>query len=231
MRRGGRARPALPRPTLQGDRGDPSVLASAGLNVSRETFERLMAYRALLEEWSRAIDLVGPRELSVFWSRHVLDSLQLLTIAPEARTWLDLGSGAGLPGLVLACALAETDGARITTVDTNPKRCAFQRTVVRTLDLPVDVIHGDIRTVSDPGAKVVTARALAPLPILLELAYRFTVNGARGLFPKGREAAAEIDAARAGGWMFHVKHHASLSDPQASILEFEGLGHGILGSD
>jgi 16S rRNA (guanine527-N7)-methyltransferase len=215
-----------PDPSIRLTREDSSdVLQRAGINVSRETLERLEHYRELLIKWSKAIDLVGPREMEVFWRRHVLDSLQLLALAPAQNTWTDLGSGAGLPGIIIACGQANTPESHVTMVEKNPKRVAFLKTCVRELQITAEIVSGDLTIVPVPNAKVVTARALAPLPTLFDLSYRFMVNGARGLFPKGRDARAEIETAQADGWMFHVKHHQSLSDPDACILEIQELRH------
>ncbi|HVL72658.1 MAG TPA: 16S rRNA (guanine(527)-N(7))-methyltransferase RsmG, partial [Beijerinckiaceae bacterium] len=142
-------------------------------------------------------NLVGPGTLDRIWTRHFADSLQLLDLAPSARTWLDLGSGAGLPGLVLGVVLAER-GGRIDLVESNGRKCAFLRHAARVTGAAARVHEGRIEALVSrfAGVEVVTARALAPLPKLLAWNERLLKTGTVGLFPKGREAEAELTEAR-----------------------------------
>jgi 16S rRNA (guanine527-N7)-methyltransferase len=180
---------------------DPAADREAALrlvDVSRETVQRLDALVALLRDWIPRTNLIARSTLPHLWTRHVADSAQLLRLAPQARTWIDLGSGAGFPGLVIACALADTRGAMVHLVESIGKKCAFLREAVRLIDLPA-VVH-QVRIEAFPrsfsgAADVVTARAVAPLPTLLGLAAPLLKSRTLGLFPKGQDVAAELTEA------------------------------------
>jgi 16S rRNA (guanine527-N7)-methyltransferase len=192
-------------------------------HVSRETLRRLEAYAEFLRHWQKTTNLVAPSTLEQIWSRHILDSAQLLEILPDARHWLDIGSGGGLPGLVLACQLRDCDGS-MDLVESNGKKASFLRYVVTQLDLPARVHAGRIEQVlpSLTRPDVVTARALAPLNELIAYSKQLLISGAIGLFPKGRDTEAELtDAGRS--WQFSYQLHASRTDPKASIIEVTGL--------
>jgi 16S rRNA (guanine527-N7)-methyltransferase len=192
--------------------------------VSRETFERLVAFEALFQKWARRINLSAPSTLGDVWSRHILDSAQLLRLAPEAQRWLDLGSGGGFPGLVVAILLAERQGSHVDLVESNRKKTAFLQSVIGQFSLParvhalrIDNVHASI------GAPdVITARALAPLPDLLGLAEPWLSAGATGLFHKGRDYRSEIEES-AHQWRFDLLEHRSMIDPQSVILEIRDL--------
>jgi 16S rRNA (guanine527-N7)-methyltransferase len=193
-----------------------------GSAVPRETIARLETHRRLLEEWSGRMNLVGPRELEVFWSRHALDSAQLLTFAPQAKRWADLGSGAGFPGLVIAAFLAEQPDTAIHLVDSTGKKASFLRAVAEEAGLPVRVFH---ERIEDFGAgqgpyDAVTARALAPLPRLIAYAKPILDRGAIGLFHKGADVDAELAAASdaLNGGAFQADVLESLSDPRGRIV-------------
>ena len=178
-------------------------------------------FRLMLETANRETNLVGAATLPQFWTRHFIDSAQLLWFEREAVRWADLGSGAGLPGLVLGILLKGREGARVDLVESMAKRCRFLQSVVDRLDLPAVVRHGraeDFRL----QAEVVTARACAPLERLLDFAAPFMGLGARGLFLTGADAQAEIDAAQ-GRWRFEVKCETSLSDPRGRLLSVRNL--------
>ncbi len=135
------------------------------------------------------MNLVASSTIPVLWTRHVADSLQLIALAPEARIWADLGSGAGFPGLVIACALAETEGARVHLVESNGKKAAFLREAVRVTGAPAEVHAvrvGDFVDNSPEPIDVVTARALAPLPELLTMAYPLLKRGPSACFPRDK---------------------------------------------
>ncbi|MFG1360761.1 16S rRNA (guanine(527)-N(7))-methyltransferase RsmG [Xanthobacter pseudotagetidis] len=189
--------------------------------VSRETFTRLEAIAALLAKWQKTLNLVSPATLPELWSRHIADSLQLINHVPEkARRWVDLGSGGGFPGLVIAAVMAERAGARVVLVESDTRKAAFLREAARQAGLPVEVQARRIEDVSAalaPGTDVVSARALAPLPKLLDLAAPFLAEGALGLFPKGRDAERELTEARKG-WTLDFDLAPSLSDPHGRIL-------------
>lgn len=178
-------------------------------DVSRETFEALKIYRRLLSTWQARTNLVGPATLDAFWSRHVADSLQVAALLPQARRWIDLGSGAGFPGMVIAIAHLGLSGCQHVLVESNGKKCAFLRTVARETGAVAEVLNERIESVAERFAamtnppQVVTARALAPLPKLLDLAEPMLSAGAVGLFHKGREYQGEIEDCR-GLWKFDL---------------------------
>lgn len=189
--------------------------------VSRETERRLDILVDQLRRWQAIKNLVASATLAQVWTRHVADSLQLLALAPPgALRWLDLGSGGGFPGLVLAAALAERPGARVTLVESNTRKCSFLREVARLMGAPVEVRQGRIEDVVEGFAgrvDVVTARALAPLPILIGWSARLLTTGAVGLFPKGKEVESELTKT-AKSWIMDHTIHNSLTDPAGRIL-------------
>jgi 16S rRNA (guanine527-N7)-methyltransferase len=195
------------------------------VSVSRETGERLVAYVALLRKWQRAENLIAASTLPDVWRRHVADSGQLVALFPEARRWLDLGSGAGFPGLVIAILHADTDGARVHLVESNRKRCAFLRAAIRETHAPAIVHEGRIEeltaTWSEPVDRI-SARALAPLGELLALAAPLMEQGVPAAFHKGQDFVREIDEATQS-WAFDlVKHNSRVGDGGA-ILDISHL--------
>ena len=196
--------------------------------VSRETLARLDRFVAVLVAWQRRINLIAPSTEAKIWTRHIADSLQLVALAPQARIWADLGSGAGFPGLVIACVLAEEPAAQVHLVESNGKKAAFLREAVRATDAPA-IVHA-MRAedfIAAPAERagpidVVTARALAPLPKLLAMAYPLLKTGVLGLFPKGQDVAAELtDAAKC--WRIQASLAMSRTDPKARIVVVRGL--------
>ncbi len=184
--------------------------------------QHLATFRRLLAEWSGRINLIGPKELELFWSRHVLDSAQLLTFAPEAKRWADLGAGAGFPGIVLACLLCDASKAIVHLVEATGKKARFLEAVVEELGLPAKVFNCRIEAFG-PGEgpyDVVTARALAPLPRLIAYAKPILDRGAIGLFPKGANLDAELAAAKDAldGGAYRADVLESLSDPRGRIV-------------
>lgn len=166
--------------------------------VSRETEARLDRYIELLLLWQAKTNLIAPSTLPQIWTRHVADSLQLLALAPDAKRWVDFGSGGGFPGVVLACALADRPGASVHLVERNGKKAAFLREAVRVTGATAVVYPEDIvdyvDSVSAP-VDCVTARAVAPLHSLLELAEPLLTAGAKGLFLKGQDVESELTEA------------------------------------
>ena len=194
----------------------------AAPNVSRETRDRLEIYANLLRKWSPRINLVAPRTLDEIWTRHFEDSLQLLPHLPsEPGILADLGSGGGLPGLVLAAALAET-GWTVRLIESDHRKAVFLRTCAREMGLSVEVIAERIETCPPSNARVVTARALAPLDRLLPMVHRHLAPGGRAVLLKGRTAEAEI-AAVENDWTFDLTTAPSITDPDARILVLEHL--------
>jgi 16S rRNA (guanine527-N7)-methyltransferase len=266
------------------DRTKPALLRhirgpddfAAAFDVSRETIARLTTYERLLRQWQKAVNLVAPSTLDDIWHRHFADSAQLLALAPAARTWLDLGSGAGFPGLVVAILLASdltvpsplegegqgggdgrtlnvgspptpipspqgggepphkrgegTPPPRITLLESNARKCAFLHEVVRhTGILPgiaVDILSTRIEAaatqVSLHGPDVVSARAVASLDKLLGLVAPLSGTGTVGLFLKGRDAAAELEAAERQ-WEFEVDLVPSRTEPEARVVVIRHL--------
>lgn len=194
-------------------------------DVSRETLERIEAYRQLLDRWARRINLIGPATRDDFWTRHALDSAQLLDIAgPAATRWVDVGTGAGFPGLILAALLANRRGAEVTLIESSTKRCAFLREAVRLLQAPARVVEAKVEDVEPVPADVLTARAFAPLDRFLPQAARYAALGARILLPKGTDVASEVAQARKS-WHFEVKSTVSRTDPRGWIIEISELSH------
>lgn len=188
--------------------------------VSRETEQRLDIIVALLEKWQRTINLVAPATLPVVWTRHVADSLQLVPLAGAATRWVDLGSGGGFPGLVVAAALAERPDADVTLVESDSRKAAFLREAARLADLPVTVVPSRIEQVAGvlaPGVEVVSARALAPLPRLLQLAAPFLAQGATGLFLKGQDVDNELTES-AKSWRINSEISPSLTGSGGHVL-------------
>jgi 16S rRNA (guanine527-N7)-methyltransferase len=202
-------------------------------SVSRETWERLDRFVALLIEWQQTRNLIAASTLSTIWTRHVADSLQLLDLAPEAKTWVDLGSGGGFPGLVLACALADRAGVRVHLVESTAKKCAFLQAVTDQVGLPA-AIHCHRVEEFIPAfphkADVVTARAVAPLPKLLDMAFPLLKRGGIGLFLKGQDVGSELTAA-SKYWKIKHKLVPSRTDERARIVVVEGLESRKTGSE
>jgi len=198
--------------------------ALAGFDVSRETSAKLGVLAAELQRWQAVKNLVGPATLTDVWTRHIADSLQLLEHAGTARTWLDLGSGAGFPGLVVAIG-GEGRGMTVDLVESNARKCAFLRHVVRLTGAAAGVHQTRLETVipSFVGkVDVVSARALAPLRDLLAWTEPLLTTGTTGLFPKGRDAAAELTEAEKL-WRFDVAILPSRTAPEARILRIAHL--------
>lgn len=198
------------------------VLAEAG--VSRETAAALDCYVAELTRWQTVKNLVGPGTLAEVWTRHVADALQLLDLAPGATRWLDLGSGAGIPGLILAIAGRERPMFHVKLVESNARKCAFLTETARRTGAPVSILNARIENVIGDcqGTEIVCARALAPLPQLLAWTEPLLRNDTIGLFPKGRDASAELTAA-AQQWTFVGDSIRSRTDPEARILRITAL--------
>jgi 16S rRNA (guanine527-N7)-methyltransferase len=209
------------RPNLSADRERALSLVP----VSRETAARLDRFVAVLIAWQRRINLIATSTETKLWTRHIADSLQLLALAPHARTWADLGSGGGFPGLVIACALADTAGAHVHLVESNAKKAAFLREAVRETGAPATVhaLRIEAFTEKPPvSIEAVTARALAPLPQLLALACPLLKKGTVGVFPKGQDVASELTAA-AKCWNIRASLAVSRTDPKAHIVVVRDL--------
>jgi 16S rRNA (guanine527-N7)-methyltransferase len=208
-------------PDLAADRSRALALTP----VSRETLDRLDRFVAVLLAWQQHTNLIAASTEPKLWTRHIADSLQLLRLAPQARIWVDLGSGGGFPGLVIACALADTPGARIHLVESSTKKATFLREAVRASGAPAEVhaarIEDFVENLAVP-VDVVTARALAPLAGLLTATYPLLKVGTLGLFPKGQDVDAELTAA-AKCWSIQSSLATSLTDPRAKIVCISGI--------
>ncbi len=193
--------------------------------VSRETSARLDRFIETLLDWQQRMNLIAPSTIPILWTRHIADSLQLLALAPTARVWADLGSGAGFPGLMIACALADTDGARVHLIESNGKKAAFLREAVRVTGAPAQIhtlrVLDFVENTLEP-IDVVTARALAPLPELLPMAYPLLKRGSLGVFPKGQDVGLELTEA-AKCWNIQSELSQSLTDTRGRIVVVRGL--------
>jgi len=193
--------------------------------VSRETESRLDRYLDLLGQWQTKTNLVAPSTLPHLWTRHVADSLQLLNLAPTAKTWVDLGSGGGFPGIVLACALAEKPGSVVHLVERNAKKAAFLREALRITSAP-GIVHAtgieDIVDSIQGPIDCVTARALAPLHELIGFAEPLVGKGAKALFLKGQDVEAELTEATKY-WNIKPILHSSLTGGQGWIVDLDHI--------
>lgn len=193
--------------------------------VSRQTEARLDAYVDLLVQWQTKTNLVAPSTLPQLWTRHIADSLQLLALAPNAKRWADLGSGGGFPGVVLACALAGVEGARVDLIERNAKKAAFLREAVRITASPA-IVHltdiGDYVEKFQDRIDCVTARALAPLQMLLGFVEPFVTRGATALFLKGQDVEAELTEATKY-WNIKPRLHSSRTGGQGWIVELDHI--------
>ena len=198
---------------------DSSAAFLRSYDVSRETLERLEIYVALLRRWSPKINLVSKATLGDAWTRHLLDSAQILDLAPRnAGAWADLGSGGGFPGAVVAILAAELrPGLSVTLVEADQRKAAFLRTVSRETGVSIAVVAKRIESVPALNADVVSARALAPLTDLLAFAERHLAPGGLAVFPKGAKAKEEITAALES-WRFRCETHPSQTDKEAVVL-------------
>ena len=192
-------------------------------NVSRETFEKFEVVRQQLIEWSKRFNLVSPSSLPQFWVRHVLDSVQLYGLAPKtAKNWLDLGSGAGFPGIILAIMIMQRPGAKMTLIESNGKKANFLRHCAREVGAPVQVLQQRIEAVEPFTTEVITARALSSLSGLLEYSLPFCDKNTLLVLPKGKQVEAEVSEAQ-NNWELQLSSHSSITDKYASILCIRGF--------
>jgi 16S rRNA (guanine527-N7)-methyltransferase len=207
--------------TLEADKNRALLLTP----VSRETKERLEVFVALLLVWQEKFNLVAESTLPLVWTRHISDSLQLIDHAPDALVWADYGSGAGFPGIPIACALADKPGVQVHLIESVGKKANFLREAVREVGIPA-VVH-QIRAENfgeSYGDKVdtVTARALSPLKTLCDQTFSLIKRGAVGLFNKGQDVDAELTEA-AKYWTIQASKEPSKTSPQGCILVVTGL--------
>ncbi len=195
-------------------------------SVSRETLDRLRRLDDLLARWNPAINLVARSTLGNAWDRHILDSAQLFNLAPEAaRHWVDMGSGGGFPGLVIACLAADLrPHLAVTLIESDQRKATFLRQASQDLGLSTKILAQRIEVATPQAADVLSARALAALPVLLGYAERHLATDGLALFPKGASWREEVEQARKD-WQFTLTPHASATDPQGTILAVKAVRH------
>ncbi len=193
--------------------------------VSRETEKRLDIYVELLLRWQQTTNLISPSTIPQLWTRHIADSLQLIDLAPGAKTWVDLGSGGGFPAIPIACVLSGTSGAVVHLVESNGKKAAFLREVIRATGVPTQVhaeriekfVASAVNTVD-----VVSARALAPLKTLCDQAFPLIERGAIGLFLKGLDVESELTEA-SKYWRVEAEKVPSKTSPDGCVVIVRNL--------
>jgi 16S rRNA (guanine527-N7)-methyltransferase len=188
--------------------------------VSRETEERLGAFVDLLDRWRRKTNLIADSTFASVWTRHIADSAQLIALAPRAKRWVDMGSGAGFPGLIIAIQLADGSGAAVHCIESDQRKCAFLREAARATGA-VATIHAErVETIAPESlgaVDAVTARAFAPLPMTLKLARPWIDRGAVAVFPRGESARDQV-AALPEASAYAIELLPSVVDPRAGIL-------------
>jgi len=208
-------------PDLSADRGRALALTP----VSRETAARLDRFVALLLQWQDVTHLIAPSTVTRLWTRHIADSLQLIDLAPDAKIWVDLGTGGGFPGLAIACALYGMAGRMVHLVESNARKAAFLREAVAATESPamVHTFRMEKFVESFAGrADIVTARAVSPLSLLLGQCLPLLGRGAVGLFPKGQYVEAELTEA-SKCWKMAADLVPSRTDPKARIVMIRAL--------
>jgi 16S rRNA (guanine527-N7)-methyltransferase len=192
-------------------------------DVSRETLADYQAWHALLVKWNRKINLVSPTAMDDFWRRHALDSWQIWPHIPDkASKFIDLGSGAGFPGLAMAIGCKSKKNGQVTLVESAGKKTSFLRTVIRDLNLPANATSERAEEIEPSPHDVITARAFAPLPRLFAYAQPFWGEGTIGLFLKGEAVSEELTQA-SKEWTYNVETVPSLSDAAGCLLKITEL--------
>lgn len=197
-----------------------------GINVSRETLEKLERFASLFQKWAATINLVAPSTKADLWHRHIADSAQIFKIAPEPKHWIDLGSGGGFPGIITAILLTESGQGRVDLVESNHKKASFLRTAIaetgaRAAVHPIRIEEAQEKLLD---CDAISARALADLNQLLAFAEPWATRNPslRCFFHKGRDYQAEIDKAR-GRWDFDLVIHRSAIEADSVILELSSV--------
>jgi len=199
--------------------------SGSGLDVSRETLGKLEQYYELLQKWNQKINLVSKGSLDDGWNRHIVDSIQIFTASQHAEGhWVDIGSGGGLPGIVVAIMRSELGLGPVTLIESDSRKAAFLMTVIRELSLNAKVIVARIEQAPAQSAAVLSARALASLDLLLGFAARHLAPTGLCVFPKGRSFEAEIDAARQN-WLFDCEVVPSVTEADGAILKVGNIRH------
>jgi 16S rRNA (guanine527-N7)-methyltransferase len=193
--------------------------------VSRETQTRLEKFVNLLLLWQQKTNLISPSTIPTLWTRHVADSLQLLELAPNAKIWVDFGSGGGFPAIPIACALADTTDANVHLIESKGKKAAFLREAIRVTGVRATVHAERVEKYTQSPVKnvdVVSARALAPLKTLCDQAFALIEQGAVGLFPKGQDVASELTET-AKYWNIETSTVTSKTRPEGCIVVVRAL--------
>jgi 16S rRNA (guanine527-N7)-methyltransferase len=219
------ARPVARFHVKQGAPNPDRARALALTPMPAEAEARMAIYLDLLGRWRKVTNLISEASFAAAWTRHIADSAQLLPLAPGARRWIDLGSGAGFPGLVIAILLAGKEGARVDLIESDKRKCAFLREVAGATGAPAE-IHAERVEAIDPQAflpvDAVAARAFAPLPRLIELTRVWIAHGAVGVFPRGRSAETQLEALPAAPDLT-IDILASKLDSEAAIVRVRSL--------
>ena len=193
------------------------------INVSRETEARIATYVGLLTKWNATINLVSKTSISEVWERHIVDSLQIFNFGSNATHWADLGSGGGLPGLVVAILASEkAPNMLVTLVESDQRKAAFLRHAGQALSVKTQVVTDRIEAVLPLDADVISARALAPLPQLCGFAARHLAPDGLAIFLKGKFAQSEVSEARKS-WQFSLQSHTSITESSSFVLLLKGI--------
>lgn len=193
------------------------------LNVSRETMERLEIFEQVIRKWNPKINLVSRSSLENLWTRHIVDSIQVFRSAPDSKSWVDLGSGGGFPGVIVAILAAdEIPEMAVTLIESDQRKSVFLRTVARECGAKVQVLSQRIESVDPQKAQILSARALADLNVLLGFTDRHLQKDGTAMFPKGVTWKKELEEARRH-WRFDVEPITSLTEPDAVILKIRGV--------
>jgi len=210
---------------MAAETSDQGFFADSGF-VSRETWDRLRVYADLVRKWQPSINLISPKTLPDLWERHILDSLQVFRLRPDPLTWIDMGSGAGFPGLVTAICLTDLGAGWVHLIESNNKKAAFLRQAISQTGarasvhpLRMETMHGEIA-----GVDAISARALASLPVLLDYAAPFALANPKLelWFHKGLDYPGEVRSAR-DLWGFDLIEHSSLAQDGSAILQISKL--------
>jgi len=194
------------------------------LNVSRETIERLEKFEGVLLKWNPRINLVSKSSLTDLWQRHIVDSVQVFTCVEDAgESWVDIGSGGGFPGIVVAIMAAErSPRTKVTLIESDQRKSAFLRTAARECGVSISVLTERIEQAVPQNTDILSARAVADLDALLEFTQRHLAVGGTAVFPKGVNWKKEVDKA-AQRWRFDVEPITSLTETEAVILKIKGV--------
>lgn len=229
MPRGAEPRGSRRSAKWEGQASDPAF-AAAFAQISSDTMRRLRIYADLLRKWQQVINLVSAKTLDDLWIRHFADSLQVSEAVPDARLWLDLGSGAGFPGLVTAIRYADEPGSKVHLIEADRRKCAFLREVSRETATPAIIHCGRIEDIAPSLAdpiQAVSARALAPLATLVHYADRFIENGAIGVFSKGKQVEAELtECLTTGKYLITTIHSQTQSTARLVIVRHKKADSG-----